>query len=233
MVAIARAIGLQRDQWHRYTWNGDGPLVGVTTPLKIQDVLIGGDLAKWGAQQALDYIIGAGPSWDADRALTAVRSARDIGTEVHEQVAHILLGEPVQPTDRTAPYIYSFSSFLAKERPEFIAVETMVANLTHRFGGTFDFGAVLRGRLALVDVKTGKAKASQRLQLAGYSAAEFIGKEGDSTKYPMPAFEDHYILLLRPEGYELVELPVSDADREHFLFLVDVYHKLREWEKSR
>lgn len=232
MTTALRSVGLQRDQWHRYTWNGDGPLVGVTTPLKLQDTLMGGDLARWGAQRALDYILST-EFWNVDAALATVRAAREIGTEVHEQVAHILLGEKAGHTSRTAPYIYAFSSFLAKERPEFLHVETMVASLAHRFGGTFDFAAVLRGRLALVDVKTGKQKPSQRLQLAGYSAAEFIGKEGDPTKYPMPDFEAYYILLLRPEGYELVELPVTDRDREHFLYLVAAYHRIREWEQPR
>ena len=53
MTAVkAPQVGLYRDQWHRYAWNGDGPLVGVTSVLKLQDVMIGGDLAAWGGRIA-------------------------------------------------------------------------------------------------------------------------------------------------------------------------------------
>jgi hypothetical protein len=232
---LVQPVGLTRDQWHRYQWNGDGPLVGVTSVLKLQDVLIGGDLAAWGGRIAVNQV--ARKSYpDLEHAVTdglsAVSAARDIGTEVHAQIEKILLGQPALPTERTAPYVYAFSAFLAAERPEFVAVEARVANMAHRFAGTFDFAANLRGKLALVDVKSGKLKKSHRLQLAAYAAGEFIGLEGDPTPYPIPKFESHYVLLLKPEGYELVEMNVTPADVEHFLFLVGAYHRIRSWEKE-
>lgn len=230
-VAISKEVGLYRDQWHRYMWNGDGPLVGVTTVLKLQDVLIGGDLASWGGGLVADHIL-AHPDATRAEALARVSAARDIGTEVHAQIEKILLRQPVAPTERTAPYVYAFSAFLAAERPEFVAVEARVANVTHRFAGTFDFAAKMRGHLALVDVKSGKLKASHRLQLAGYAAGEFIGIEGDPKPYAIPAFDSYFVLLLKPEGYELVEMEVTAADREHFLFLVDAYQRIRAWEKD-
>jgi hypothetical protein len=235
MTVLAKPVGLTRDQWHRYAWNGDGPLVGVTSVLKLQDVLIGGDLAAWGGRIAIERV--ARQSYpDLEHAVTdglsAVSAARDIGTEVHAQIEKILLGQPALPTERTAPYVYAFSAFLAAERPEFVAVEARVANMTHRFAGTFDFAANLRGKLALVDVKSGKLKKSHRLQLAAYAAGEFIGLEGDPTPYPIPQFRSHYVLLLKPEGYELVEMTVTPADVEHFLFLVGAYHRIRSWEKE-
>jgi hypothetical protein len=228
-----KPVGLYRDQYHRYQWNGDGPLVGVTSVLKLQDVLIGGDLAAWGGRIAIERV--ARKSYpDLEHAVTdglsAVSAARDIGTEVHAQIEKILLGQPVSPTERTAPYVYAFSAFLAAERPEFVGVEQRVANMTHRFAGTFDFAANMRGKLALVDVKSGKLKTSHRLQLAAYSAGEFIGIEGDPNPYPIPRFRSHYVLLLKPEGYELVEMEVTPADRKHFLYLVSAYHRIKAWE---
>jgi len=235
VTVLAAQSGLMRDQWHRYLWNGDGPLVGVTSVLKLQDVLIGGDLAAWGGRIAIRHV--ASRSYpDIEQAVTdglsAVSAARDIGTEVHAQIEKILLGQPVSPTERTAPYVYAFSAFLAAERPEFIGVEQRIANLTYRFAGTFDFAAKLRGKLALVDVKSGKLKASHRLQLAAYAAGEFIGLEGDPTPYPIPKFRSYYVLMLKPEGYELVEMNVTPADRRHFLYLVGAYHRIRAWEKE-
>ena len=225
------SVGLTRDQWHRYSWNGDGPLVGVTSVLKLQDILIPGDLAAWGGGLVHEYM-SRHPDATRELALGAVSAARDIGTEVHAQIEKILLGQPVSPTPRTAPYVYAFSAFLAAERPEFVGVEQRVANLRYRFAGTFDFAAKMRGKLALVDVKTGKAKASHRLQLAAYAAAEFIGLEGDPEPHPIPRFRSFYILLLKPEGYELVEQDVTPADSKHFLDLASMYARIRAWKEA-
>ena len=228
-------LGLSRDQYHRYTWRTEteqiGPLIGVTSVLKLQDVLIGGDLAAWGGRIAANYLF-ENPAEGIPAALRAVSAARDTGSAVHAQIEKILRREDYTATPETAPYVYAFAAFLAAERPEFLGVEQMVANLTYRYAGTFDFAARLRGRVALVDVKTGKAKASHRLQLAAYAAAEFIGREGDPEKYPLPHFRDFYVLLLRPDGYELVKQDVTAGDRRHFLNLVKAYQRIKEWETA-
>ncbi len=235
MTATALKIyGLSRDQYHRYTADYPdtgrvGPLVGVTSVLKLQDTMIGGDLAAWGARIALESY-ATDPNLNT--ALAAVGAATQRGKEVHAQVEKILKREPVLPTERTAPYIYAFSSFLANERPEFVEVEAMVCNLTHGYAGTFDFAARLRGRMAIVDVKTGKPKASHRLQLAAYAAAEFIGREGDPEKYPLPRFRDAYVLMLRPGEYELVDLQIDASDKRHFLRLVKAWRAIREWNEE-
>lgn len=236
-------LGLSRDQWHRYTAHYPpappvGPLVGVTTPLKLQDVLIGGDLAAWGGRIATEFVLEnwLGQRTEVEqmrtRALGAVSAARDIGSEVHAQIELILRGQPALPTERTAPYVYAFSSFLAKERPEFLMVEAMVANLKSMYAGTFDFAARMKKGIALVDVKTGKLKKSHALQLAGYAAGEFVGVEGATTRKRIPKFDAYYVLLLTPDGYELVEQEVTPADTEHYLYLVDAYHRIRSWEKE-
>lgn len=252
-ATLIPSVGLTRDRYHRYAWNGDGPLVGVTTPLKIQDTLIGGDLAAWGgriaAQWVVDHAYAADKDGVVEAAVKAVGEARDIGTAVHARIEHILLGDtPADPCPRhlpefgrvacqllpeqVPPYIYAFSSFLAAHRPEFVEVEAMIVNLTHRYAGTFDIAARLGKRLALIDVKTGKPKATHRLQLAGYAAGEFIGRPDDPEKHPIPRFQDYYILLLRPEGYELVQQDVTRADKAHFIDLVKTYRKLRAWQED-
>lgn len=267
---VGDGTGLTRDRYHRYTFNGDGPLVGVTTPLKIQDTLIGGDLAAWGGGIAVDHILSVlatPPGLPPDsiqlanllrsQALAKVAEARDIGTAVHARIEHILLGEPQSQSpcprhppefgrvgacallpDLVPPYIYAFSSFLAAYRPEFLFVEFMVVNLKHRYAGTGDIAARMpefiggRPRIALIDVKTGRQKASHKLQLAGYAGGEGIGREGEADLTPLPRFQDFYSLYLKPEGYELVQQDITRADRAHFYNLVKTYRRLREWDEA-
>ena len=246
MTALAKpALGLTRDQWHRYVAHyppapPTGPLVGVTTAIKLQDILIPGDLPTWGGGLAADYLLehythspDAGVrAMFRSQALATISRQRDIGTEAHSQIEKILLGQPVAPTERTAPYVYAFSSFMAAHRPEFLLTEAMVCNLTASYAGTFDFAARIGGKVALVDTKTGRPRASHRIQLALYGGAEFVGFEGVTTRKRIPKFDAYYCLYLTPDGYEFVDLEVTPADLEHGLFLVDAYHRIRAWEKE-
>jgi hypothetical protein len=227
------------DRNHAYFWQGQGPYPSVTGILRLQDALMGGDgLTNWAAGIAADFM---GENWHLlpdpvlraevrRNAVAAVSAASRRGSAVHGQIADILNGGKISPTAEAAPFVYQFTSFLAAERPEFLHTEQVVLSPSHHFGGRFDFAAKIRGRVALVDVKTGKLKASHRLQLAGYAAADFIGKPGDPTQYPIPRFKDFYVLLLREGSYELVSLPVSRADRRHFLALTKTYHAAKAWE---
>jgi hypothetical protein len=223
-----------------------GPIVGATTPLKLQDTLIGGSLSTWGAREALKAVAGLpfDTFQEMERAgLAAVNAATRRGTIVHEAIAALLRGETPVPTPETAPYIYAYTSFLAAERPEFLAVEQRVINPAAMYAGTFDFLARIRGRVALGDVKTGKWKASHALQLAAYSMCQMAG-DGDLTldqwhRYfwsgdafrlrPLPRIVDFYVLLLRTDGYDLVPVTVTSADKRHYLQLVKTYHAMKAW----
>lgn len=228
-----------------------GPWPGNTSIIKIQDTLLGGGLATWGANQAIDRIL-AGRPWKGatdDEIRSAandhVNRAQRIGTQVHEQVATILTGGHPEPTEETAPYIYAYSAFLAKERPEYLAVEQRVIHSTAAYGGTLDFIARLPRfpkHIVLGDIKTGKPKESHRLQLAGYMAAEGFGGEidgyhrywydDDQPLAAIPKITKAALLYLRPEGYELVPVDVTSDDIAHFLYLVGVYHSLRKWQNG-
>lgn len=228
------SVGLARDRYHRYRWNGGEPMPGTTGILRLQESLQGSDgLTAWAARTAVGRFMDLGGHpmhWD--EAVASINDAREIGSEVHDAFDSLLGGEPKPVTDRTAPYYYGIAAFLAKERPEVIAREQMVANLSHRFGGTFDLAAIIRGELALVDFKTGKGKPSHALQLASYSTGEFIGKPDDPTQYAMPDFAAYYILLLRPnEVPELVPVRVGPRERDHFLYLTEVYHRLKAYDR--
>lgn len=228
------SVGLARDQWHRYRWSGGEPMPGTTGILRLQESLQGGDgLTTWAAKTALDRYIELGSeAFHRDTALGAINEARDTGTEIHAAFDALLGGEPLPPTARSLPYYYGIAAFLARYRPEVLAREQMVANLSARFGGTFDLAAVIDGKVSLIDAKTGKGKPSHALQLASYAAGEFIGKPDDPTQYPLPKFEAYYVLLLQPDGSDLVPVTVTDRHRDHFLYLTETYHRLKAWEKS-
>ena len=243
-------IGGHADQWHRYYWQGQGPMPGVTSILKIQDALIGGDLAAWGGGIAADAVlqnfrgdvsIGEG-YFDGLRAqaLKAVSAKRDIGSAVHGKIEDLLSGKVWTRTPETGLYLDGFSLFMADHHPEFIETEQMIFR-PPLYGGRFDFIARIAKRIAIVDVKTGSYKESHRLQLAAYAAAQFIGRPGDDTRYPLPRIKDYYVLLLREGAYELVgtgpaattKIIVGPAERRHFVQLAKTYNAAKKWEGKK
>lgn len=161
-----------------------GPIPGATTPLKQQDILIGGNLSTWGAKEAMRAIWTEAVDLHKNFAryesmeevgLRAVNAAARRGTTIHDHVALLLAGETPTPTVETSGYVYAWTSFLAAERPEFLLVEQKVIHPKALFAGTLDFVAKLRSRramntvVALGDVKSGSWKQSFILQLAAYS----------------------------------------------------------------
>jgi hypothetical protein len=172
-------------------------------------------------------------------AFQAKNTARDTGTYVHSRVddfnsklsLHFEEGDPI------APYVAQYGHAIYREGIEILGSERYVINTAVGFGGTYDslvkidspeYG-VERGPL---DVKTGKEKVSQRLQLTGLSMGEWHGEAGLEPE-PMPHLDGvGFILLLRPDGYQLIRHEITDQDRAHFARLVEVYHRIREWSAS-
>jgi hypothetical protein len=160
------------------------------------------------------------------------RQGRDLGSDVHAAVDQFNRGLPLEITNDTAPYVAHYAAWLRNAGVEILASEFYTINAEIGFGGTLDAIARIDGELCLVDWKTGKAKDSQRLQLAGLSMAEWYGDKGKDAE-PMPKIETAYIVLLRPDSApELIRHDITDEDREHFRFLVETYHKVRQWAKA-
>ena len=228
---------ITRTRWHQYALDKAGPFPGCTAICSMQDSTGGSDgLITWGVNGALDTyaeVLRASQDWDAARAAAAKwpSRARDLGSDVHVAVDQYNRGLPLEITGDTAPYVAQYAAWLRNNSIEVLGSEKYVINTTVGFGGTYDSLCRIDGELALVDVKTGSQKASQRLQLAGLSMAELHGEPGEEPE-PMPKIEVAYILLLRPDGTELIRHDITDADREHFRYLVDTYHAVRKWAKA-
>lgn len=246
-LATTRAIDRSRGHLYTYREGGKefGPYPGATAICALQDSTGGSDgLLNWAVGLALDeveaglpYINAASRSvepeyaWPAlrARALQAKNAARDLGTDVHAAVDQFNRGLPLEVTQRTAPYIAHYGAAIVREGIRVIGSERYVVNTTIGFGGTYDSIVEIGGERGPLDVKSGKEKPSQRIQLTGLSMGEYHGEAGMEAE-PMPELSGvGWILLLRPDGYELVRHEITDADRQHFIRLVETYHAIREW----
>src|SRR5690606_35217837 len=122
-----------------------------------------------------------------------------LGSDVHTAIDQFNRGLPLDVTSETGPYVAQYAAWLRNNNVEIVGSEKYVFNATIGFGGTYDALARIDGELCLVDWKTGKAKDSQRLQLAGLSMAEIHGDAGEEPE-PMPKVDAAYIVLIRADG---------------------------------
>lgn len=230
---------ITRSRWHQYVHGDKGPFPGVTALCAMQDSTQGSDgLIGWAVNGTLNdlwfRLKKGGQSFDDAFADAKVwrNKARDLGSDVHTAVDQFNRGLPLELTNDTAPYVAQYGAWLRNNDIQIVGSEKYVINAEIGFGGTYDSLMVIDGELALVDVKTGSEKPSQRLQLTGLSMAEIHGEPGEEPE-PMPRVEVAYILLLRPDSPpELIRHDITDRDREHFTYLVDTYHKVRGWAKQ-
>jgi hypothetical protein len=223
---------------------------GATTVLRVQESISGTDaLTNWAARTAVETVFG-GAYGTTEQAVVAgqqaITFARDRGTRVHYGIQAILEDEEHIPAPDTHPYWYGWSRFLVKERPDFLATERKV--LGQGFGTTIDIVAGIRGKTAQVDVKSGSVKDTHVLQLAAGTLADRWADESglgvernrwhqyrpgqQPGAQPIP-IETNFVLQLSPDGYELIELPVTKVEQEHFLFLVETYHRLKAWKNGQ
>ena len=232
MTAITRTLR------HQYKRGSDGPFPGATALCGMQDSTGGSDgLLGWAVNGSLDTyqrVLQETKDWEAARAAAVEwrTAARDLGSDVHTAVDQFNRGLPLEITERTAPYVAQYAAWLRNRKVEILASEYYTINAEIGFGGTLDAIARIDGELCLVDWKTGSAKDSQRLQLAGLSMAEWYGDKGKDAE-PMPKIETAYIVLLRPDAPpELIRHDITDDDRAHFIHLVETFHRVRSWAKA-
>jgi hypothetical protein len=237
LLATSRAI--ERSGGHLYTFVDEkgrhGPFPGATAICGLQDSLGGSDgLMTWGVNLALDAYkatLQSTKDWEQARsaALDAKDAPRNLGSAVHVAVDRFNRGLPLDLTAQTAPYIAQYATWVHRSGIEILSSERFVVNRQIGFGGTYDLLCRIDGQVALVDAKTGKEKISQRLQLSGLSMGEWHGEAGLEAE-PMPKVEMAYILLLRSDAPpQLVPHEITDDDRGHFIYLVQTYHRIREW----
>ena len=247
-ITAPNPVGLCRDDLHRYFWNGEGPLVSVTT---VGKVLYSYLLERWKlegvARRALRDLDIIRPLRDRGDEEAAIRllldskdesvKARDRGTAFHAWAEAVNGGLPqFSPEGEFAGEKVGYQRWLDEAKPKWMAVEAMVASSKYGFGGTLDGIAEIDGAVWLIDLKTSKSVADKdgkvwrdmRMQLAAYAGAEFVGRPGDPKKYRLPAIERYGIVHVTASGTRLVEAAVTRADWLAFLQALSLHRWMKE-----
>lgn len=241
------AVGLCRDEYHRYFWNGEGPLVSPTTVAK---VIYSYPLERWKlegvARRAIrdrEIINALAERGDEEAAIRLLldskdesASARDRGTAFHAWAEVANRGELVPPPAGLEAEVNGYHRWVEATRPEWLAVEALVANLKYGYGGTLDGICRLGGQSWLIDLKTSKSVADKdgrvwddyRMQLSAYANAEFIGRPNDPKKYRLPPVERFGIVHVTASETRLVEARVTRSDWLAFLQAMALHRYKKE-----
>ena len=154
----------------------------------------------------------------------------DLGSRVHAVAEALARREPVSISDDVRPFVAAYRrDFLDKFEPRFLEVEAMVCSERYEYGGTADAFVEIGGEIWLLDYKTGAGVyPDSALQLAGLARAQFIGRPGDPTQYPIPPATRFGILHIRPEGARLLPIVV---DRQTVAAFLDA-RRLFGWDQG-
>lgn len=246
--------GAFRTDDHRYYFNGQGPLPGVTSVL---DIISKPDLLKWKVSEAarqavLNWPVTArkiaeeGTDEAIKWVLSLVDDRRDkaaiLGSAVHllaDDYARMPAGGQEKPSEsqnlslEVIPYLEAYKGFLARYSASNIVSSEKMVWSANGYGGTYDLLMLIDGELWLIDIKTSKGYYPEfGLQLAAYRWADAIILEGDPRPYPMPTVIKTGVLHLRPDkypklGWSLIEYPtIYESDYMAFLGALEL-HKWR------
>lgn len=221
------SIGAYRSEDHRYWYNGQGPVPGVTGVIgilhkeavvqhKAQETArvcirrwmeLSDILEKEGEQAAV--------KWAVKHSDDVRDKAAALGSSVHllaDMEGLYATGTPgahesdqrtFQVSDDVIPYLEAYRGFLARYgASSIVSSEKMVWSLAG-YAGTYDALQMIDDELWLIDIKTSRTGPYPEwgLQLAAYRWADYIIVEQDPTLYPMPHIHRTGVLHLRPDLY--------------------------------
>ena len=242
------AVGGFRTPRHLYYFNGAGPWPGVTT---VTDVLDKPALTKWHREQVARAAIVNAERLLEDREtgnveaavnyLLAVRNegtiGRERGSRIHATVEAILRREAVEIEPGDEPAVEGARAWLNEQCVEPVEIEALLFHEGLGYGGTCDLIAWIDGEMWLLDWKTSKSVAwpsgqlynEQRLQLVGYSRAEFIARPGDPERYALPEIHRLGVLHVTDAGTRLYPAEVSEDDWTAFRACLYLFN----WQKGK
>jgi hypothetical protein len=151
-------------------------------------------------------------------------AAANRGTEVHKHAEKLVHGDEVEVPDELMGYVESAAKFLDEWRIKPVMVEETVAFPKWNYAGTFDLVAPdPQGRSAIWDYKTSQSGiyGETALQLAAYANAPLY-RGADDEGLEMPAIEVGYAVWIRPDGYDVYEMDISEQSFKTFLHVAYV-----------
>jgi len=156
----------------------------------------------------------------------STQGAADIGTAAHSVFEAMSLGESVgQLSEALLPFQKHFQDFLDTVQPTYLRTEETVWSETHGYAGSFDAFAEIQGQRCWVDNKTTKSgvHAEVALQLSAYKNADYMLDGDTGEQLLQPQADRGVVVHVRPEGWALYEVPVTDEVFAHFLDLRRVF----------
>ena len=173
-------------------------------------------------QGAVDYLKRA--------HLRNVGEAADVGTEVHDLVERLARGESIgRVHPDLEPYVRGWHEFNDEFEPEYLFIEETVWSDTYGYAGSFDAIVRIGDEVLILDNKTTRSgvHAEVSLQMTAYARADYIVRP-DGTQEDLPDITGAAVLHLRPEGWRLVPVLVSDRVFDVFRALLQVH----EWDRE-
>lgn len=157
-------------------------------------------------------------------------NAASLGTAVHEAADSGIKAALLAPDDPRRPFLAQYEDWMHDMNPTVLVSEAQVFSLDHGYAGSLDMIADVQGKRTLIDLKTGKhAYNDHALQLVLYFMADFIGgydlTEDADVRYDahtafLKSCTDMAILHLRPEGWEYIPVPPTEALADYALSMV-------------
>jgi hypothetical protein len=208
----------------------DVKVPGVTTILNA----LPKQLTQWSSDAAANYAV---EHWDEltedtlTKRLDRIRFAhKDVvseaalrGTEIHKYGDPLVRGEPVSIPEELRGPVEAYARFVDDWGIEPVAVETVVGNVTHRYGGRADLWAKVGARdncLALIDLKTGKnVYESTVLQLAAYRFAELWQPDGPDSEQPIIEVDRVYVAHILPDDVRMLPVEAGPDQFRAFLYV--------------
>lgn len=233
---------LYGDRWYVHDDSGDS-VPGVSA---IKSMYPAPALENWfkkaTAEYCVDHVdaVASLAELDRDGAIELVKGATsrhskkaaNRGTEVHalcEQVMRDMIDgkkSTFQASKDDMLYLRNFARFIKEFNVKPVMIETTVWSQDHRYAGTFDLMAEVKGYegLSLVDTKSGQSGIyhDAGVQQTGYKWADhYIDNEGAFQEMPM--VNQAFGLWLRPDGWALIPLRTDQVMWDHFLRLRALY----------
>lgn len=229
-------------RWHRYSLDGVRvpSVTGIIGKAVAKPALVNWaakSTAQWAAAHAaeidqlgeLRWVTEAKAAPDRERDASALS-----GSRVHAIAQQLIYGEPVETRDEKTGEPFSddvvrmgaqVAHFMDawQVSPDDALVELPVFNDEHKYAGTFDLCATLRGGDSwMIDYKTGQSGIwnESALQLTAYSRATHV-QIGDRDLLMRPV-QRCAALWVRPDFWELTPVKSDDAAWHAFTHAIEV-----------